>query len=105
MERDLQNMLVRYYILEQFSSNHERDSLIQNVQKAAETILFSVLCKYQLDRLPSPRADPQATNFFRQNPHPGDSFSVQNAGPRVEKNETKSPPPGIICLVRMPRYQ
>ena len=52
-----------------------------------------------------PQADPLANNVFRQNPHPGDSFSVQNSGHRVEKNETKSPPPGIICLVRMPRYQ
>ena len=52
-----------------------------------------------------PRANPQATNFFHQNPHPRDSFLVQNSGRRVEKNETKSPPPGIICLVRMLRYQ
>ena len=28
---------------------------------------------------------PRAANFFRQNPHPGDNFSVQNSGPRVEK--------------------
>ena len=66
---------------------------------------FGDLCKYQFDRLPSPRADCRATNFFRQNPRPKDSFSVQNSGPRVGKNETKSPPPGIICLVQMPRYQ
>ena len=46
-----------------------------------------------------PRADCRATNFFRQNPRPRDSFSVQNSGPRVGKKETKSPPPGIICLV------
>ena len=52
-----------------------------------------------------PRADCRATNFFRQNPRPGDSFSVQNSGPRVGKNETKSPPPGITCPVQMPRYQ
>ena len=32
-----------------------------------------------------PQANHWATNFFRQNPHPGDSFSVQNSGPRVEK--------------------
>ena len=32
-----------------------------------------------------PRADRRATNFFRQNPRPGDSFSVQNSRPRVEK--------------------
>ena len=48
-----------------------------------------------------PRADRRATNFFRQNPRPRDSFSVQNSGPRVEKNGTKSPPPGITSLVRM----
>ena len=47
-----------------------------------------------------PRADRRATNFFRQNPRPGDSFSVQNSGPG-RKNETKSPPPGITSLVRM----
>ena len=40
-----------------------------------------------------PRADRQATNFFRQNPHPRDSFSVQNSSHRV-KNETKIPTPG-----------
>ena len=51
-----------------------------------------------------PRANPRATNFFRQNPAPGDSFSVQNSGPG-SKNKTKSPPQGIICLVRMVRYQ
>ena len=32
-----------------------------------------------------PRANRRATNIFRQNPRPGDSFSVQNSGPRVEK--------------------
>ena len=37
--------------------------------------------------IPPPRADPRATNFFRQNPRPGDSFSVQNSGPRVEKTK------------------
>ena len=54
---------------------------------------------------PPPRANCRATNFFRQNPRPRDSFSVQNSGPRVGRKETKSPPPGIICLVQMPRYQ
>ena len=34
---------------------------------------------------PPPRANCRATNFFRQNLRPGDSFSVQNSGPRVEK--------------------
>ena len=44
------------------------------------------LCRYQFDRLPSPpRANRRATNFFRQNQHPGDSFLVQKSGPRVEK--------------------
>ena len=51
------------------------------------------------------RAEPHATNFFRQNAHPRDSFSVQNSGPRVEKTKQKSPPPGITCPVRMPRDQ
>ena len=64
------------------------------------------LCRYQFDWLSStPRADPRATNFFRQNPHPRDNFSVQNSGPRVEKTKQKSPPQGITCLVRMPRDQ
>ena len=45
----------------------------------------------------SPRADPRASNFFRQNPRPRDSFSVQNSGPRVGKTKQKSPPPGITC--------
>ena len=40
----------------------------------------------------TPRADRRATNFFRQNPHPRDSFSVQNSGPRVKKTKQKSPP-------------
>ena len=52
-----------------------------------------------------PWADPRTTNFFRQNPHPRDSFSVQNSGPRVEKTKQKSLPSGMTCLVRMPRYQ
>ena len=34
---------------------------------------------------PPPPADPWATNFFRQNLHPGDSFSVQNSGPLSKK--------------------
>ena len=42
---------------------------------------------------PPPRDDCRATNFFRQNPHPGDSFSLQHSGPRVGKNKTKSPTP------------
>ena len=52
------------------------------------------LCKYQFDRLPSPppRADCRATNFFRQNPRPGDSFSVQNSGPRVGKTKQNPHP-------------
>ena len=32
-----------------------------------------------------PRANCRATNFFRQNPHPGDNFSVQNSAPWVAK--------------------
>ena len=47
-----------------------------------------------------PRADRRATNFFRQTPRPGDSFSVQNSGPRVEKTK-QNPPLGIASLVRM----
>ena len=39
-----------------------------------------------------PRADPRATNFFRQNPRPRDNFPVQNSGPRVE-NRNKNPHP------------
>ena len=54
--------------------------------------------------IPPPGADRRATNFFRQNPHPRDSFSVQNSGPRVKKKtKQKSPTPGITCLVRMPQ--
>ena len=64
------------------------------------------LCRYQFYRLPSPpRADCWATNFFRQNRHPRDSFSAQNSGPRVKKTKQKSPPPGTTCLVQMPRDQ
>ena len=51
------------------------------------------LCRYQFDRLPSPpRADCRATNFFRQNPRPGDSFSVQNSGPRAGKTKQNPHP-------------
>ena len=39
-----------------------------------------------------PRADCQATNFFRQNPRPGDSFSVQNSGPRAGKTKQNPHP-------------
>ena len=40
-----------------------------------------------------PPADSRATNFFHQNPHPRDSFSVQNSSPRVKKNKAKIPNP------------
>ena len=36
---------------------------------------------------PPSQADCRATNFFRQNPHPRDSFSVQNSGPRAKKTK------------------
>ena len=39
-----------------------------------------------------PRADCRATNFFRQNPLPGDSFSVQNSGPRAGKTKQNPHP-------------
>ena len=39
-----------------------------------------------------PGADPRAANFFYQNPRPGDSFSVQNSGPRVEKTKQNPHP-------------
>ena len=41
---------------------------------------------------PPPRADCRATNFFRQNPRPGDSFSVQISGPRVGKTKQNPHP-------------
>ena len=41
---------------------------------------------------PPPRADSRANNFFRQNPRPRDSFSVQNSGPWIEKRN-KNPHP------------
>ena len=58
----------------------------------------AILCRYQFDQLPSPRANPWVTNFFRQNPRPGDSFSVKNSGPRFEKSKQKSPSLDITCL-------
>ena len=51
-----------------------------------------------------PWADPQATNFFHQNPHAGDSFSVQNAGPWVEKTK-QNPHPGHNLPSSNARYQ
>ena len=39
-----------------------------------------------------PWANPRATNFFRQNPRPGDNFSVQNSGLRVEKTKQNPHP-------------
>ena len=65
---------------------------------------FLIQCRYQFDRLPSPQADCRATNFFHQNPPRGQLFSAK-LRPSGRKNQTKSPPPGIICLVQMPRYQ
>ena len=41
---------------------------------------------------PLPRADCRATNVFRQNPRPGDSFSAQNSGPRVGKTKQNPHP-------------
>ena len=35
---------------------------------------------------------PRATNFSHQNLRPGDSFSVQNSGPRVEKTKQNPHP-------------
>ena len=43
---------------------------------------------------------PRATNFFRQNPRHGESFSVQNSGPRVEKTKQNPHSRGIICLLK-----
>ena len=68
-----------------------------------ETTLLKNLCSINLIGYHPPWADRRATNFFRQNPHTRDSFSVQNSGPRVKKTKQKSPPQGITCLVRMPR--
>ena len=44
-----------------------------------------------------PCANPWATNFFHQNPHPGDQFSVQNSSLQVEK-QNKIPTPGHNLL-------
>ena len=68
--------------------------------------LYKRLCRYQFDRLPSPlRANPRATNCFpSKSPPRGHLFSAKLLPPG-RKNETKSPPPGIICPVRMLRYQ
>ena len=43
--------------------------------------------------------------FFVKIPTPGTAFQCKTLATGLKKNETKSPPPGIICLVRMPRYQ
>ena len=59
------------------------------------------LYRYQFDRLPSPRANPGPLIFFVA---PGTAFQCKTPVPG-SKNETKSPPSGIICLVRMLRYQ
>ena len=65
---------------------------------------------------PPPPPQPWPTNFSVKIPAPGPPiFSVKIPAPGTvfqcktlapgSKNETKSPSPGIICLVRMPRYQ
>ena len=43
--------------------------------------------------IPRPRADPRATNFFHQNPHPRTAFSAK-LRPPGRKNETKIPTHG-----------
>ena len=54
---------------------------------------------------PPPWLTPGATDFFLQNIRTGGQpFSAKLPLPG-RKNETKSPPQGIICLVRMLRYQ
>ena len=51
------------------------------------------------------RANPRATNFYpSRSPPRGQVFSAK-LRPPGRKRETKSPPPGIIYLVRMLRYQ
>ena len=82
-----------------------QDGCLQDLLSSQGDSLYRSNASINLTGYCPPQADPLANNVFRQNPRPGDSFSVKNSGHQVEKNETKSPPPGIICQVRMPRYQ
>ena len=57
------------------------------------------LCKYQLDRLPSPPADARATNFLRQNPRTGEAFQCKTPAPGSEKMKQNPHPQVQFALV------
>ena len=55
--------------------------------------------------VPPLRLTPWPIMFFVEIPAPGTAFQCKTPATGLKKNKTKSPPPGIICLVRMPRYR
>ena len=74
-----------------FLGSNER-IMLKIFSPVISTLDSEELMQVSFDWLPSPRANRWATNFFRQNPRPGDSFSVQNSGPRVEKMKQNPTP-------------
>ena len=85
-------------------------SLILSLLKVIYTVLCFVttsLCRYQFDRLPSPPPPPpppstdcRATNFFPSKfLSRGQLYGAKLQSPG-RKNEAKSPPPGIISLLK-----
>ena len=49
----------------------------EKLEHELASLASSALCRYQFDRLPSPRADPWATNFSVKIPTPGQLFSAK----------------------------
>ena len=62
------------------------------------------LCRYQFDWLPSPRADPRATNFSFKIPALGTAFQCKTPAPGSKKTK-QNPHPGHNLPTQMPRYQ
>ena len=75
------------------------------IATSSDFFLNKHLCRYQFDQLPSPGLTARPLIFSVNSPTPGTAFQCKNSGPQVKKTKQKSPPPGITCLVRMPRNQ
>ena len=52
-----------------------------------------------------PGLTPRPLIFSIKIPVPRTAFHCKTLAPRSKKTKQKSPPPGMTCLVRMPRYQ
>ena len=75
-------------------------SLLQVILQYCAFVTTS-LCRYQFDRLPFPLStDCRTTNFFPSKFLPQGQLYGAKLQPRGRKNEAKTPPPGIISLLK-----